>query len=60
MALHESKMTEGLQSSETGKKEKTRAFKSKVKIYKTIGEFPGFKTKAGWEMIDREGVICNV
>ena len=32
----------------------------KVKIYKTIGEFPGFKTKAGWEMFDREGVICNV
>ena len=29
----------------------------KVKIHKHIGEDVGFKTKAGWEMIDREGVI---
>ena len=32
----------------------------KIKIHKTIGEYPGFKTKSGWEMIDREGIICNV
>ena len=32
----------------------------KVKINKKIGEDVGYKTKAGWEMIDREGVICNV
>ena len=31
----------------------------KLKIYKNIGEYPGFKTKSGWEMNDREGVICN-
>ena len=29
----------------------------KVKIHKKIGEDVGYKTKAGWEMIDREGVI---
>jgi len=29
----------------------------KVKIHKKIGEYPGFKTKSGWEMNDREGVI---
>ena len=32
----------------------------KLKIHKNIGEYPGFKTKSGWSMIDREGVICNV
>ena len=32
----------------------------KLKIHKIIGEYPGFKTKSGWSMIDREGVICNV
>ena len=32
----------------------------KLKIHKTIGEYPGFKTKSGWEMVDREGIICNV
>ena len=32
----------------------------KVKINKKIGEDVGYKTKSGWEMIDREGVICNV
>ena len=31
----------------------------RLKIYKTIGEHAGFKTKSGWEMNDREGVICN-
>ena len=31
-----------------------------IKIVKYIGEFPGYKTKAGWVMNDREGVICNV
>tara|TARA_Y100000310_G_scaffold339161_1_gene431005 strand:+ start:618 stop:1970 length:1353 start_codon:yes stop_codon:yes gene_type:complete len=31
----------------------------KVKIHKKIGEDIGFKTKAGWEMIDREGVILQ-
>ena len=31
-----------------------------VRIDTEIGERVGFKTKAGWEMIDREGVICNV
>ena len=31
----------------------------KLKIHKTIGEYTGFKTKSGWEMNDREGVICN-
>jgi len=30
-----------------------------LKISKTIGEYPGFKTKSGWEMDDREGIICN-
>mgnify|MGYP001329419346 CR=1 FL=1 len=29
----------------------------KINIHKLIGEDVGFKTKAGWEMIDREGVI---
>jgi len=29
----------------------------KIKIRKLIGEDVGYKTKAGWEMIDREGVI---
>ncbi len=28
-----------------------------IKIRKFIGEDKGFKTKAGWEMIDKEGVI---
>tara|TARA_R100000234_G_scaffold118827_1_gene100178 strand:+ start:16509 stop:17867 length:1359 start_codon:yes stop_codon:yes gene_type:complete len=28
-----------------------------IKIHKFIGEDKGFKTKAGWEMIDKEGVI---
>ena len=28
-----------------------------IKIKKFIGENVGYKTKAGWEMIDREGVI---
>ena len=28
-----------------------------IKIQKFIGENVGYKTKAGWEMIDREGVI---
>ena len=32
----------------------------KVKINKKIGEDVGYKTKSGWEMLDREGVICNV
>ena len=31
----------------------------KLKIYKNIGEYPGFKTKAGWSMVDREGVILK-
>ena len=30
-----------------------------VSIDTEIGENIGFKTKAGWEMIDREGVICK-
>ena len=30
-----------------------------VSIDTEIGEHIGFKTKAGWEMIDREGVICK-
>ena len=30
-----------------------------LKISKTIGEYPGFKTKSGWELDDREGIICN-
>jgi hypothetical protein len=29
----------------------------KVKLHKLIGEQVGFETKAGWKMIDREGVI---
>ena len=29
----------------------------KVKLHKLIGEKIGFETKAGWKMIDREGVI---
>jgi len=32
----------------------------KLRIYKTIGESVGYKTKSGWEMDDREGIICNV
>ena len=32
----------------------------KIKIDTFIGEEVGFKTKSGCEMIDREGVICNV
>ena len=32
----------------------------RLKIYKTIGEHAGFKTKSGWEMNDREGIICNL
>ena len=32
----------------------------KLKIHKTIGESVGYKTKSGWEMDDREGIICNV
>ena len=34
-----------------------KIYEGKVKIHKHIGEDVGFKTKAGWEMIDREGVI---
>tara|TARA_Y100000310_G_C20672215_1_gene810903 strand:+ start:1460 stop:2818 length:1359 start_codon:yes stop_codon:yes gene_type:complete len=33
--------------------------KGKLKINKFIGESAGFKTKSGWEMIDREGVILS-
>ena len=29
------------------------------KIKEKIGEDIGFITKSGWEMIDREGVICT-
>jgi hypothetical protein len=32
----------------------------KLKLYKKIGENVGYKTKSGWEMDDREGIICNV
>ncbi len=32
---------------------------NRVKIKKLIGEYSGFKTKSGWEMNDREGVILN-
>ena len=32
---------------------------NKIKIEKLIGEHPGFKTKSGWEMNDREGVILK-
>ena len=32
----------------------------KVKIIRKIGEGIGYKTKSGWEMVDREGVILNV
>ena len=32
----------------------------KIKIDTFIGEDVGFKTKSGWEMVDREGVICHV
>ena len=32
----------------------------KLKICKKIGEDIGYKTKSGWEMDDREGVICNI
>ena len=32
----------------------------KLKIHKKIGEDVGYKTKSGWEMDDREGVICNI
>ena len=31
----------------------------KIKIKEKIGEDIGFITKSGWEMIDREGVICT-
>jgi hypothetical protein len=31
----------------------------KIKIYTLIGEDVGYKTKSGWEMVDREGVICT-
>ena len=31
----------------------------KIKIDTFIGEDVGFKTKSGWKMIDREGVICT-
>ena len=31
----------------------------KLKIKKYIGEYSGFKTKSGWSMNDREGVICT-
>jgi len=33
--------------------------KGKLKINKFIGESAGFKTKSGWEMNDREGVILK-
>ena len=33
--------------------------KGKLKIKKFIGESDGFKTKSGWEMNDREGVILS-
>ena len=32
----------------------------KIKIKERIGEDVGFLTKSGWEMIDREGIICTV
>ena len=32
----------------------------KIKINTFIGEDVGYKTKSGWEMVDREGVICTV
>ena len=31
----------------------------KITISEFIGEESGFKTKSGWSMDDREGVICN-
>ena len=31
----------------------------KIKIDTFIGEDVGYKTKSGWEMVDREGVICT-
>lgn len=31
----------------------------KIKIDKHIGENVGYRTKSGWKMIDREGVICT-
>ena len=31
----------------------------KLKIHRKIGEDIGYKTKSGWSMDDREGVICN-
>tara|TARA_Y100000816_G_scaffold102669_1_gene71576 strand:- start:530 stop:1885 length:1356 start_codon:yes stop_codon:yes gene_type:complete len=31
----------------------------KIRVDKKIGEDIGFVTKAGWKMIDREGVICR-
>ena len=34
--------------------------KNKLKIKKYIGEDSGFKTKSGWCMNDREGVICTI
>ena len=33
---------------------------SNLNIHEFIGEYEGFKTKSGWTMNDREGVICNV
>jgi len=33
---------------------------NRIKIEKLIGEQSGFKTKSGWEMNDREGVICQI
>ena len=33
---------------------------NKLKIQKYIGEESGFKTKSGWCMNDREGVICTI
>ena len=32
----------------------------KLKITTFIGEKSGFKTKGGWQMCDREGVIMEV
>ncbi len=32
----------------------------KLKIENFIGESDGFKTKSGWSMNDREGVVCSV
>jgi len=32
---------------------------NKIKVDTLIGEGVGYKTKSGWEMVDREGVICT-